>query len=176
MTPMTTATDRRSARHRRFMQFRDAVWSHLPFRLYRWVPATLIGFALINGTTFLIDLGLLTVLYGQLHVPHTVAVVVAYCVAFGLAFVLNRNLNFQSRGHVGAEAVRYVAVTLINFAVIVVAGNAALHELGVQYQIARTAVACAEVVWMYATMRWFVFGRPQGQSNSSVSRPRRTPG
>jgi hypothetical protein len=68
----------------RFHQWCVAVVARLPFGLDSIVAPTFLGFALINGFTFLVDLLLLTVLHGRLGVPLPISVTVAYACAFSL--------------------------------------------------------------------------------------------
>jgi putative flippase GtrA len=64
----------------------------------------------------------------------TVAALLSYLTAFGLSFVLNRNLNFRSHAPVGRQLVVYWLAVLINY-----------------------LAACCEAVYMYSVLRWVVF-------------------
>jgi len=55
-----------------------AIVRRLPFGLAEIIPASLLGFAVINGFTFAVDLGLLTTLHGGLGWPLPVSITVAY--------------------------------------------------------------------------------------------------
>jgi ethanolamine transporter EutH len=89
----------------RFHKFCEAVVSRLPFGLGSVIAPTFLGFCLINGLTFSIDLALLTTLRSGLGLAVPIAVTVAYACAFGLSYVLNRTFNFQSHGAVGPQLV-----------------------------------------------------------------------
>lgn len=141
----------------RFDAVRDALWHLLPRPVRRWVPATAIGYALINGFTFATDMAVMTLCHHVLALPYALSLSAGFVVGFGLAFVLNRALNFHSHGAVGAELVRYVAVIATNYAVLVVGLSTALVAVGVQYQLARLVAAALEAVFMYCALRWFVF-------------------
>ncbi|WP_233255399.1 GtrA family protein [Naasia lichenicola] len=121
------------------------------------IPRTVIGFALINGLTFAVDLSLVSVAHGILRMPLASAVTIGYAIAFSLAFVLNRRFNFRSHAPVGLDTLRYVPVVAINFGVILLGVTVALDAAGVQYQLARIAAGVCEAVFMYCAMRWFVF-------------------
>src|ERR1700760_4669043 len=97
-------------RGERYQALMAAVVRRLPFGLSRVVPASLLGFVLINGFTFAVDLALLTVLRSWVRLPLWLAVTLAYCVAFGLSYVLNRALNFRSHAAVGPQVAVYVGV------------------------------------------------------------------
>lgn len=119
--------------------------------------STFIVFAIINGFTFLVDLGLVTLVHGHLGAPVPVAVTAGYAVAFSLSFGLNKRFNFRSHAPVGPEAGRYVGVVAVNFVVLLLGITTLLAHLGVQYQLARVAAGACEGVFMYSAMRWFVF-------------------
>lgn len=112
----------------------------LPAPLNSLVAPTFLGFALINTFTFGVDLAILTALHGALRTPLPVAVTVGYAVAFGLAYYLNRTLNFRSHAAVGPQLTVYV-----------------LAALGVEYHLARIVAGGCEALFMYSAMRWVVF-------------------
>ena len=118
---------------------------------------SLVGFALINGFTFSVDLTLLALLYRGAGLPHPVAITIGYAAAFGLAFVLNRRFNFHAHGPVAGQMARWVLVVLLNYVVLVLGLGSGLHWVGVPFLLARVVAAAAEAVWMYSTMRWWVF-------------------
>ena len=129
----------------------------LPEPVARLVPETAVGFAAISGTTYAIDLAVLAVLFDVLRWPYPVAVTTGYVVAFGLAFVLNRWLNFQSHGPLGRQTGRYVVTVLANYVLFILALSTTLEWLGVQYLLARLVAGACEAVFMYLMMRSFVF-------------------
>lgn len=141
----------------RFARFCQAVSARLPFGLSRLIPATFVGFALINGFTFGLDLLILTGLHGWLQWPVGVSITIGYAVALGINFLLNRILNFRSHGPVGRQLVLFVGVIAINFGVILLGVGAGLAALGVQYQFARLLAGACEGVFMYCALRWVVF-------------------
>ncbi|HEX7304912.1 MAG TPA: GtrA family protein [Lentzea sp.] len=134
----------------------EAVVRRLPFGLSR-VPASLLGFALINGFTFGVDLLLLTLFRGGLGLPLPVAFTVAYVLAFGLSFVLNRALNFRSHAPVGPQAGLYAVAILLNYLAFILGVGSALTELGLQYQLSRVVAGACEAAFMYSVMRWVIF-------------------
>lgn len=150
--PAPTAEDR-------FAAYCSRVWAWLPGRLQRLVPVTLIGFVTINGFTFSVDLALLALLDGPVGLHHTAALTIAYGVAFTLAFVLNRWLNFRSHGPLGGQVGSYAVVVALNFAVLVLGLASLLAWAGLPLVVARVAAGGAEAMWMYAAMRWWVFRR-----------------
>lgn len=142
----------------RFHRFCEQTVARLPFGLSSIVAPTFLGFALINGFTFSVDLLLLTVLHGSFHVPVAVAVTVSYGCAFGLSYFLNRTLNFRSHAPAGPQiAVYVVVVVVINYLTFILAVSTLLTAAGVEYRIARIVAGLCEAVYMYSAMRWVVF-------------------
>lgn len=145
-----------------FASWCAAVVRVLPFRLSTVVPPSLIGFAVINGFTFGVDLLLLTLLRGGLGWPVWLAISVAYGIAFGLSFVLNRSMNFRSHAPVGRQTAWYVLAVVVNYVVMLLGVGAGLAALGVQYQLSRLVAGVCEGVFMYCAMRWVVFAKRDG--------------
>jgi putative flippase GtrA len=134
-----------------------AVVRRLPFGLSRIVAPSFLGFAIINGCTFSVDLGLLSLCHGVLKWPYPAAVTLSYLTAFALSFVLNRTFNFRSREALGPQTVKYVVAVGINYAVFVVGVGDGLTTVGVEYQLARILSGLCEGLYMYSVMRWVVF-------------------
>jgi putative flippase GtrA len=143
----------------RFADFCAAVVRFLPFGLSRVVAPSFLGFALINGFTFAVDLLLLTLLRGWLELPVWLAISLAYATAFGLSFVLNRWMNFRSHAPVGRQTVLYVIAIIINYLAFILGVGAGLTEFGVDYRISRLIAGACEGAFMYSVMRWVVFAK-----------------
>jgi putative flippase GtrA len=143
----------------RFHKFCEAVVNRLPFRLGSVIAPTFLGFCLINGFTFSIDLALLTTLRSGLGLPVPIAVTGAYACAFALSYVLNRTFNFQSHGAVGPQLAVYVVVVVVNYLAFILGVTSGLSAIGVQYQLSRIVAGMCEAVYMYSAMRWVVFRR-----------------
>jgi putative flippase GtrA len=158
----------RSGAPDRFARLCAAVTLRLPFGLSRVVPSTFVGFAAINGSTFCIDLLIVTVLHGHWLLPYAVTVGVGYAVAFALGFVLNRVLNFRSHAPVGRQTLVYLGVVAVNFALLV-AVSSGLEAVGVQYQVARILAGACEGLFMYCAMRWVVFRGTDERAPASES-------
>lgn len=143
----------------RFARWCAAVVARLPWGLSRIVAPTFLGFALINGFTFGVDLLILTVLRSGFGMPGSLSVSIGYICAFALAFSLNRRLNFRSHAPAGRQAVVYAVVVLINYLAFILGVGAGLAALGVQYHLSRLLAGGCEAVYMYSAMRWIVFRR-----------------
>ncbi|MEU4672002.1 GtrA family protein [Amycolatopsis sp. NPDC023774] len=141
----------------RFAGFCAVVVRVLPFGLSRLLAPSFLGFVIINGCTFGVDLGLLTVFHGSLGWPVWLAISASYVIAFALSFVLNRALNFRSHAPVGRQAVLYVVAIGVNYAAFLLGVGAGLAALGVEYHLSRLLAGACEGVFMYSVMRWVVF-------------------
>lgn len=144
-------------RGQRFHAFMSEIVRRLPFGLARVVAPSFLGFALINGFTFGIDLGLLTVFRGGFRLPISVSFTLAYLLAFALSFALNRSFNFRSHAPVGPQAGWYALAIGINYLLFILGLGSGLVFLGVQYHLSRIVAGACEGVFMYSAMRWVVF-------------------
>ena len=143
----------------RFHELCEAVVTRLPFGLRSVVAPTFLGFCLINGLTFGVDLAILTGLHSGLRLPVPIAVTAAYVCAFALSYVLNRTFNFRSHAPVGAQVAVYIVVVVINYLVFILGVTSVLAAIGVHYQLSRIVAGICEAVYMYSAMRWLVFRR-----------------
>ena len=143
----------------RFHRFCVQLVARLPFGLNSVVAPTFLGFCLINGFTFGVDLVLLTTLHGGLKVALPIAVTLAYACAFALSYVLNRIFNFRSHAPVGPQFAVYVVVVVVNYLAFILGVSSALAALGVEYHLARIVAGACEAVYVYSALRWVVFRR-----------------
>jgi putative flippase GtrA len=141
----------------RYHALMAAIVRRLPFGLSRIVAPSFLGFAIINGFTFSVDLGLLTLCHGVLKWPYPAAVTLSYLTAFALSFVLNRAFNFRSHEALGPQTTKYVVALAINYGAFVLGVGDGLTAIGVEYQLARVLSGLCEGVYMYCVMRWVVF-------------------
>lgn len=141
----------------RFHALMEVVVRWLPFGLSRVVAPSFLGFALINGCTFGIDLLLLMFFRSGLGLPVPISFTIAYVIAFGLSFVLNRALNFRSHAPVGPQAGLYAVAILINYLAFILGLGSALTAIGVQYLLSRLVAGACEAAFMYSVMRWIIF-------------------
>jgi putative flippase GtrA len=141
----------------RFHEWCEAVVDRLPLGLRSVIAPTFLGFCLINGLTFGVDLAILTGLHRGLGLPVPIAVTVAYACAFTLSYMLNRTFNFQSHSPVGPQVAIYVVVVVVNYLAFILGVTSVLAAIGVHYQLSRLAAGICEAVYMYSAMRWVVF-------------------
>lgn len=168
---MTTSPHASAAQ--RFGALVGAIHDRLPGVLKR-IPITFIGFALINMSTFALDMGLLSLTHGALKVPYPVAVTLSFGVATTVAFLLNKVLNFRSHGDMARQSGRYLAVIISNYMLWILLFSSLLEWAGVQYQVARILAACVEGLYIYLLSRLWVF-RSRGDravnSENSATQP-----
>jgi putative flippase GtrA len=146
----------------RFHNSCEAVVARLPAGLRSIVAPTFLGFCLINGLTFGVDLAILTGLRGGLGLPVPIAVTAAYGCAFALSYTLNRIFNFQSHAAVGPQVAVYVVVVVVNYLVFILGVTCALAAIGMDFKLSRIVAGMCEAVYMYSAMRWVVFRRARG--------------
>jgi putative flippase GtrA len=150
-----------AARGEKFAAATAAIVGALPFGLDAVIAPSLVGFVLINGFTFGVDVGLLTLLHGTARWPLPLSISLAYLTAFGLSFVLNRTFNFRSHRAVGRQIAVYVGVVIANYFAWILGVADGLAVAGVDYRLARVAAGVCEALYMYAAMRWLVFRERQ---------------
>jgi len=141
-----------------------AISRRLPFGLSGVIPPNVVGYLLINGCTFCLDLGLLTVFHGAFKAPLAIAVTLSYGIAGLVSYTANRILNFRSHGAVGTQLPLYVAIMTTNYLVFILGLVDLLAAVGVEYQVARVLAACCEGVFLYCAMRWLVFRDAMGST------------
>lgn len=143
-----------------FARFTAQLRSWLPAPVQRILPQTFIGFALINGSTFLLDMGILWVLGHFLTMlPYGVIFTIGYGIASLVAFVLNRWLNFREHGDLGVQSGKYTFVIVSNYVIWILAFGTLLGWLGVPLMVARVICACIEGLYIYLMLRLWVFPR-----------------
>lgn len=144
----------------KFQKVSETLHGWLPGPLAR-IPLTFIGYALINSFTFCVDMVLLWLTHGQLHIHYPVAVTVSFGLAAALAFVLNKVLNFRAHGDLARQSGKYTFVIVSNYVIWILLFSWLLEWLGVHYLIARFVAACCEGLYIYLLSRAWVFRRRQ---------------
>ena len=149
-----------------------AVARRLPFGLSEVVPPNVVGYLLISGCTFGLDLLFLTIFHGVLGLVAPLAVTLSYGVACLVNYTVNRILNFRSHGSLSTQLPVSVAIFVTNYLVFLLGVFDGLVALGIEYQLARLIAACCEGVFLYCCMRWLVFrdgsgSAPVGQQHAA---------
>ena len=147
-----------------FLRLITAIHSILPGFVRSRLPVTFIGYAIINGSAFFLDVGCLWVIETHLHWWHPVSISVGYAIAGVYSFLLNRWLNFQSHGHLVNQGSRYAIGLISQFLVFVQGLTQLLSWLGINLFLARLISACCEAAYLYVFIRLWVFrSTPESQ-------------
>lgn len=141
----------------RFARFTGAVHRVIPTRLRRLIPETFIGYAVINGSAFLLDIACLSVFYNHLHWWYSLAVTMGYTIAGVYSLLLNRWLNFQSHEHLALQGGRYFIGLISQYVIFILGLSSLLHWFGVNALVARVVSACCEGLYLYVFVRLWVF-------------------
>lgn len=143
-----------------FAGFTARVRQALPAPLRRALPETFIGYAMINGSAFLLDMGLLALIAQFMpHLPYGIIFSIGYGLASAYAFVLNRWLNFREHGDLGKQSGKYTFVIVSNYVIWILGFGTLLGYLGVPILVARVTAACIEGIYIYLMLRFWVFPR-----------------
>lgn len=161
---MPTGADGPAARW--FAAFTRRVHDALPPWARRFLPATFIGYALINGSAFLLDMAFLALISHFVALPYGVAFSLGYGLASIYAFVLNRWLNFREHGDLGRQSGKYAIVIVSNYLIWIVGFASVLQIVCLHIMIARVTTACCEGLYIYVMLRWWVFPRVRADAAS----------
>lgn len=142
-----------------FASFIRRVHGALPAAVRRVLPKTFIGYALINGSAFLLDMGFLAILSHFFRLPYGLLFSIGYALASIYAFILNRWLNFREHGDLGRQTSKYVLVIISNYVIWIVGFASLLDALGLHIMLARITTAGCEGIYIYLMLRLWVFPR-----------------
>ena len=140
-----------------FLRLITAIHSVLPGFVRSRLPVTFIGYAIINGSAFILDIICLRIFNNHLHWWFPMAVTVGYAIAGVYSFLLNRWLNFQSHGHVVEQGAGYTVGLISQYVVFILGLSSLLHWLGMNATLARVISACCEGIYLYVFIRLWVF-------------------
>ena len=112
-----------------FLRLITAIHSVLPGFVRSRLPVTFIGYAIINGSAFSLDMTCLWVFYDHLHWFYPVAVTIGYAIAAVYSFLLNRWLNFQAHGHVVKQGAGYMAGVVSQYVIFILGLSSLLFIL-----------------------------------------------
>ena len=140
-----------------FLRLITTIHSELPGFVRSRLPVTFIGYAIINGSAFFLDITCLWVFYNHFHWFYPVAVTVGYVIAAVYSFLLNRWLNFQAHGHVSEQGAGYTVGIISQYVIFILGLSSLLHWFGVNAELARVISACCEGIYLYVFIRLWVF-------------------
>ena len=153
-----------------FLRLITAIHSVLPGFVRSRLPVTFIGYAIINGSAFILDIICLRIFNNHLHWWFPMAVTVGYAIAGIYSFLLNRWLNFQSHGHVVEQGAGYSVGLISQYVVFILGLSSLLHWLGMNATLARVISACCEGIYLYVFIRLWVFrSTPESHKEAAPS-------
>ena len=153
-----------------FLRLITAIHSVLPGFVRSRLPVTFIGYAIINGSAFILDIICLRIFNNHLHWWFPMAVTVGYVIAAVYSFLLNRWLNFQSHGHVVEQGAGYSVGLISQYVVFILGLSSLLHWLGMNATLARVISACCEGIYLYVFIRLWVFrSTPESHKEAAPS-------
>ena len=153
-----------------FLRLITAIHSVLPGFVRSRLPVTFIGYAIINGSAFILDIICLRIFNNHLHWWFPMAVTVGYAIAGIYSFLLNRWLNFQSHGHVVEQGAGYSVGLISQYVVFILGLSSLLHWLGMNATLARVISACCEGIYLYVFIRLWVFrNTPESHKEAAPS-------
>ena len=154
--PSETVPMRRAPRM--FLQLITALHRLIPKPLGKRVPVTFIGYAIINGSGFLLDISLLWLFNSVFGWYYPLSITLGYALAGLYSLILNRWLNFQAHGHAAAQGARYVFGLISQYVIFILGLSSVLHYgLHINPEVARVISACCEGISLYVLMRIWVF-------------------
>lgn len=158
-----------------FARLTRRIHDALPGMLQRVLPVTFIGYAIINGSSFVLDMVILSVIGTFWHIPYGLLFSIGYGIACVYAFILNRWLNFREHGDLGKQTSKYAFVIVSNYVIWILGFGTLLGILGVQLQVARVTAACIEGLYIYLLLRFWVFPRKRAAESEAAVQPETNP-
>lgn len=127
-----------------------------PDLLVRFLGSQQLGYLLSGGASIMLDVLTLGFLHGILQVDLGVAASAGYVTGLLTNFALNRWAVFRSASSLQRSAARYVTLVAGNY-LATLFGVIALNRWGVNYLLARGALAGCTVCWNFVAYRKWVF-------------------
>ena len=120
---------------------------------------TLIVFAIVGGINTVIGFSMFPLLHWTIggRVNDNVLLTVSYMVCGLFSFTSHKRITFASKGKAHSEGVRYVLVTLANWAVNLALFNLILHLAHLDPVVVQLSIAIALQLGNYILYKHFVF-------------------
>ncbi len=117
----------------------------------------IITYLFVGGTTFIIDFGLLVLLYGVLNLNLAVATSISYWAAILYNFTLNRSWTFNANEAraLHEHALLYSCLLAVNYLFTVT--FVSLVSQFVFYTLAKVLATGIQVLWTFPTYKYIVF-------------------
>lgn len=133
----------------------DRVDSKAPNRLLQLANISLVRYLLVGGASFMIDIGLLALLYEIARWPLWLSTASAFLASFVFNYMLQRAFSFGGKGsHVGT-LIRYGM--LLGFNTIAAIGIVAYVDTFAGWQAGKVIATVLSTVWTYFIYKYWVF-------------------
>jgi putative flippase GtrA len=129
-----------------------------PADLLRRIDGPLTRYLLVGGSSFGVDLGVLTLCFALLHWPLWVATTVGFWTSVAYNFVLQRSFSFKDRGSVVGGLWRYLTVLGANTLATALIVEA-FQRGGAGYVIGKTVATFLITCWNFILYRRWVFAQ-----------------
>ncbi|MGN6331424.1 MAG: GtrA family protein [Motilibacteraceae bacterium] len=126
--------------------------------LIRRVDGPVTRYLLVGGSSFAVDLGVLTLCFELLHWPLWLATAVGFWTSVAYNFVLQRSFAFRDRGSVVGSLRRYLTVLVVNTVATALVVEA-FQRAGAGYVIGKAVSTFLITCWNFILYRRWVFAR-----------------
>lgn len=121
-------------------------------------------YLIVGGASFLIDLGLLALLYAALGWPLWIATATAFLTSFVFNYAMQRSFSFRSTEKHLSTLVKYLALLAFNtVATIAIVWLVDLSGLG--WGVGKIVATIITTGWNYFAFKYWVFRSPSGDSS-----------
>lgn len=118
---------------------------------------TLLRYILVGGSSFVLDLGILTVLTERLGVWYIASATAAFLVAFFYSFLLTKHFAFRAGGAHGPQLLRYTMLVAMNYIVSIALLYGLTEYAHLHYVLSRIVAQGVVVCWNFVAYRTWVY-------------------
>lgn len=111
----------------------------------------------MGGSSFFLDLGILTLLYKVLNLNITMSTGIAFWLAVIYNFTLTRNWTFSisEKQQLKKHAVLYACLLIVNYLVTTI--FMLFTDNMINYALAKTVIVIAQTFWNYPIYKYLIF-------------------
>ncbi len=134
-----------------------------PGLLARAWSKSVVRYLAVGAFCFLVDVGLLWLLYDMIHLPLAVATPIAFLASFAVTYTLQRLVAFASDSRVVPSVGRYTILVAFN-TLATTAIVWGVDQLGVGWLGGKVIAVVATTAWNYFAYRYWVFAAPKDKA------------
>lgn len=125
----------------------------------------LVRYLFVGGSTFLIDLGLLVLLHGKLHLGIGLATTISYWTSIAYNFTLNLNWTFSSgeKRKLHQHIIPYAILLGCNYLFTLIFVSVGSHYIN--YAVCKVIAVALQTMWTYPIYKHVVFAAPSPKSS-----------